>query len=611
MCGIVGAIAKRDILDILLAGLHSLEYRGYDSAGLAVINEGKLHTIKTPGKVFELEKAIQDEHFNDQGNIGIAHTRWATHGEPTKENAHPQISGTIAVVHNGIIENYRPLKEKLQALGYEFKSTTDTEVLAHLIANYRKQTNSLEEAVRLALKDVTGSYAIAVIDANEPDVIVGAKNHSPLVIGIGIGENFLASDVLALLPVTSRFIYLDDGELCVVKRKNVEVFNQEGHRLVKHSTICTEGVETISKGKYRHFMEKEIFEQPQALFNTCLGRLNASGVENEAFHGLKLENLKNIEHIQIVACGTSYHAGLVGKYYLEELAKIHTSVEIASEYRYRHAVVPKNSLFITISQSGETADTRAALALAKKIGFKTTLAICNVSNSSIVRESDLVLLTRAGSEIGVASTKAFTTQLLALLLLTIFLGRNNGQIDEALGKELINSIRTLPELAQKALNINPQIQEIAQDFAGKEHTLFLGRGMMYPIALEGALKLKEISYTHSEAYAAGELKHGTISLIEEGTPVVAIVTDDNVASKTISNIKEVKSRGANVIYITNRNDEEDQTFYDSKITVPKVNDLFSPLLTVIPLQMIAYELAKLKGCNIDKPKNLAKSVTVE
>ena len=294
MCGIVGAIAKRDILDILLAGLHSLEYRGYDSAGLAVINEGKLHTIKTPGKVFELEKAIQDEHFNDQGNIGIAHTRWATHGEPTKENAHPQISGTIAVVHNGIIENYRPLKEKLQALGYEFKSTTDTEVLAHLIANYRKQTNSLEEAVRLALKDVTGSYAIAVIDANEPDVIVGAKNHSPLVIGIGIGENFLASDVLALLPVTSRFIYLDDGELCVVKRKNVEVFNQEGHRLVKHSTICTEGVETISKGKYRHFMEKEIFEQPQALFNTCLGRLNASGVENEAFHGLKLENLKRV-----------------------------------------------------------------------------------------------------------------------------------------------------------------------------------------------------------------------------------------------------------------------------------------------------------------------------
>lgn len=611
MCGIVGAIAKRDILDILLAGLHSLEYRGYDSAGLAVINEGKLHTIKTPGKVFELEKAIQDEHFNDQGNIGIAHTRWATHGEPTKENAHPQISGTIAVVHNGIIENYRPLKEKLQALGYEFKSTTDTEVLAHLIANYRKQTNSLKEAVRLALKDVTGSYAIAVIDANEPDVIVGAKNHSPLVIGIGIGENFLASDVLALLPVTSRFIYLDDGELCVVKRKNVEVFNQEGHRLVKHSTICTEGVETISKGKYRHFMEKEIFEQPQALFNTCLGRLNASGVENEAFHGLKLENLKNIEHIQIVACGTSYHAGLVGKYYLEELAKIHTSVEIASEYRYRHAVVPKNSLFITISQSGETADTRAALALAKKIGFKTTLAICNVSNSSIVRESDLVLLTRAGSEIGVASTKAFTTQLLALLLLTIFLGRNNGQIDEALGKELINSIRTLPELAQKALNINPQIQEIAQDFAGKEHTLFLGRGMMYPIALEGALKLKEISYIHAEGYASGELKHGPIALIDSNMPVVVVAPDNAHLSKLLSNVEEVKARSGQLYIFASTSVQIPESCNTRVIRIDCKNELLEPIVFTVALQLLAYHVAIINGTDVDQPRNLAKSVTVE
>lgn len=611
MCGIVGAVARRDILDILLTGLRSLEYRGYDSAGFALVDDGSLEVIKTPGKVAQLEKEASDKNFIGRGRLGIAHTRWATHGRPTRENAHPHVSGSIAVVHNGIIENYRKLKEQLINKGYEFVSSTDTEVLAHLIADFRKTAPSLLEAVRLALREVEGAYAIAVINADEPDVLICARSHSPLVIGVGIGENFAASDVLALLPVTSRFIYLNDGQICKVTVDEVQIFDLDGKPQESEIKQCTESVEAVSKGGCRHFMEKEIFEQPRALYDTALGRLTEDNVDAGAFYGLDPKILEDIEHIQIAACGTSYHAGLVGRYYLEELARIHTSVEIASEYRYRHAVVPKNSLFISISQSGETADTRAALALAKKSGFVATLAICNVANSTLVRESDLVLLTRAGTEIGVASTKAFTTQILALLLFTIFLGRAKGRINPSCGRKLIEAVKALPDLAKKALECNEQIQKIAGEFAGKKHTLFLGRGIMYPIAFEGALKLKEISYIHAEGYASGELKHGPIALIDANMPVVVAAPDNAHLAKLLSNVEEVQARGGILYIFASKGIEIPRHGNTRVITLECSNEILEPIPFTIAFQLLAYHVAVINGTDVDQPRNLAKSVTVE
>ena len=613
MCGIVGANAKRDILEILLTGLHALEYRGYDSAGISILHNGALKTVKTAGKVAALEEklaALGDNALS--GSMGIAHTRWATHGVPSEVNAHPHVAGTIALVHNGIVENYRALKEKLTAEGYSFESETDTEVLVKLIHSKRKQSADLKEAVRAALLEAHGSFAIAVLDSEEPDVLICAREKSPLVVGLGIGENFIASDVLALLPVTSRFIYLDDGEMATVYRERVEIFKvSDGSRVEKSSQLCTEGPEAISKGQYRHYMQKEIFEQPEALLNTALGRLTADSVEDETFRGYRPELLEGIEHIQIVACGTSYHAGLVGRYYLEELAGIYTSVEIASEYRYRHPVVPKNSLFISISQSGETADTRAALTLAKSLGFKSTLAICNVANSSLVRESDMVLLTRAGSEIGVASTKAFTTQLLALLLITLRLGRDNGHISAGRGAKLVEAIRSLPSLTENALKSDPEILKIAPEFAGKEHTLFLGRGPMFPIALEGALKLKEISYIHAEGYASGELKHGPIALIDADMPVVVVAPDNEHLSKLLSNVEEVRARGGMLYIFASEGVVIPPSPSTRVITRQSGDPLLDPLLVTVALQLLAYHVAVINGTDVDQPRNLAKSVTVE
>ena len=613
MCGIVGANAKRDILEILLTGLHALEYRGYDSAGISILHNGALKTVKTAGKVAALEEklaALGDNALS--GSMGIAHTRWATHGVPSEVNAHPHVAGTIALVHNGIVENYRALKEKLTTEGYSFESETDTEVLVKLIHSKRKQSADLKEAVRAALLEAHGSFAIAVLDSEEPDVLICAREKSPLVVGLGIGENFIASDVLALLPVTSRFIYLDDGEMATVYRERVEIFKvSDGSRVEKSSQLCTEGPEAISKGQYRHYMQKEIFEQPEALLNTALGRLTADSVEDETFRGYRPELLEGIEHIQIVACGTSYHAGLVGRYYLEELAGIYTSVEIASEYRYRHPVVPKNSLFISISQSGETADTRAALTLAKSLGFKSTLAICNVANSSLVRESDMVLLTRAGSEIGVASTKAFTTQLLALLLITLRLGRDNGHISAGRGAKLVEAIRSLPSLAENALKSDPEILKIAPEFAGKEHTLFLGRGPMFPIALEGALKLKEISYIHAEGYASGELKHGPIALIDADMPVVVVAPDNEHLSKLLSNVEEVRARGGMLYIFASEGVVIPPSPSTRVITIQSGDPLLDPLLFTVALQLLAYHVAVINGTDVDQPRNLAKSVTVE
>ncbi|HIV15949.1 MAG TPA: glutamine--fructose-6-phosphate transaminase (isomerizing) [Candidatus Avisuccinivibrio pullicola] len=613
MCGIVGANAKRDILEILLTGLHALEYRGYDSAGISILHNGALKTVKTAGKVAALEEklaALGDNALS--GSMGIAHTRWATHGVPSEVNAHPHVAGTIALVHNGIVENYRALKEKLTTEGYSFESETDTEVLVKLIHSKRKQSADLKEAVRAALLEAHGSFAIAVLDSEEPDVLICAREKSPLVVGLGIGENFIASDVLALLPVTSRFIYLDDGEMATVYRERVEIFKvSDGSRVEKSSQLCTEGPEAISKGQYRHYMQKEIFEQPEALLNTALGRLTADSVEDETFRGYRPELLEGIEHIQIVACGTSYHAGLVGRYYLEELAGIYTSVEIASEYRYRHPVVPKNSLFISISQSGETADTRAALTLAKSLGFKSTLAICNVANSSLVRESDMVLLTRAGSEIGVASTKAFTTQLLALLLITLRLGRDNGHISAGRGAKLVEAIRSLPSLTENALKSDPEILKIAPEFAGKEHTLFLGRGPMFPIALEGALKLKEISYIHAEGYASGELKHGPIALIDADMPVVVVAPDNEHLSKLLSNVEEVRARGGMLYIFASEGVVIPPSPSTRVITIQSGDPLLDPLLFTVALQLLAYHVAVINGTDVDQPRNLAKSVTVE
>lgn len=610
MCGIVAAVAQRQVAPILLEGLSRLEYRGYDSCGLCTVNQHEFTCLKTVEKVTALKALVQKQGC--LGTTGIAHTRWATHGEPSIANAHPHIIGDLALVHNGIIENFAELKSALIAEGYEFKSQTDTEVLLaeiHFLAV--KKGLPLKTALAEALHKVKGSYAIALVDRKNPEKMLCARQGSPLVIGLGIEENFVASDVLALLPVTHRFIYPEEGSIAEITVSSVKVFDL--HLNERKTEICESDLdaESISKGKYRHFMQKEIFEQPQALEHTSLGRICDGTVDLSSVRGFTADFLKNIENIKIVACGTSYHAGLVGKYWFEELAGISSSVEIASEYRYRKAVVKPHSLFITISQSGETADTLASLRLAKNQGYEASLCICNVAASSLVRESDYAMLTRAGAEIGVASTKAFTTQLLCLLILSTYLGTVQKKINDTQCNEICNAISELPSAASEVLKCDHRIALLAERFAGKHHCLFLGRGIMYPIALEGALKLKEISYIHAEGYAAGELKHGPIALIDENMPVVVVAPDNELLGKLESNIEEVRARGGKLFVFSQGKTNLKSDSQTEIIALPASGPVLYPILFTLPLQLLAYYCALINGTDVDQPRNLAKSVTVE
>ena len=610
MCGIVGGIAQRDVSAILLEGLRRLEYRGYDSAGMAILAAPhQLGRIRTLGKVQRLAEEL-DRHPLP-GNLGIAHTRWATHGEPAERNAHPHICREhCALVHNGIIENHNILRLAQETRGHHFSSETDTEVIVHAVHDQIEAGLSLLEAVRATVATLEGAYALGVIDSREPDLLVAAREGSPLVIGLGFGENFIASDVYALLPVTHRFIFLEEGDIAAIRRQEVKIFDRQGqlvNRPVRESTLNADAVE---RGEYRHYMQKEIFEQPRALADTLEGRLAGAHVLTEAFGQAAPALLQQVRAVQIVACGTSYHAGLVARHWLETLTPIGCQVEVASEYRYRRHVVPEGSLFVTISQSGETADTLAALRLAKRLGYTTTLCICNAPESSLVRESDLVLLTHAGPEIGVASTKAFTTQLTALLLLTAAIGRFAGLIDlpEA---GLTAALRALPGRARDFLALDAQVARIAEAFVDKEHALFLGRGDQFPIALEGALKLKEISYIHAEAYPAGELKHGPLALIDDTMPVIAVAPNNSLFDKLRSNLEEVRARGGQLFVFADERLTLASQPGVTLIPVPSVDALTAPILYTIPLQLLAYHVAVLKGTDVDQPRNLAKSVTVE
>ncbi len=610
MCGIVGGIAQRDVSAILLEGLRRLEYRGYDSAGMAILAAPhQLGRLRTLGKVQRLAEEL-DRHPLP-GNLGIAHTRWATHGEPAERNAHPHVCRErCALVHNGIIENHNVLRLGQEARGHRFSSETDTEVIVHAVHDQIEAGLSLLEAVRATVATLEGAYALGVIDSREPDLLVAAREGSPLVIGLGFGENFIASDVYALLPVTHRFIFLEEGDIAAIRRQEVKIFDRQGqlvNRPVRESTLNADAVE---RGEYRHYMQKEIFEQPRALADTLEGRLAGAHVLTEAFGQAAPALLQQVRAVQIVACGTSYHAGLVARHWLETLTPIGCQVEVASEYRYRRHVVPEGSLFVTISQSGETADTLAALRLAKRLGYTTTLCICNAPESSLVRESDLVLLTHAGPEIGVASTKAFTTQLTALLLLTAAIGRFAGLIDlpEA---GLTAALRALPGRARDFLALDAQVARIAEAFVDKEHALFLGRGDQFPIALEGALKLKEISYIHAEAYPAGELKHGPLALIDDTMPVIAVAPNNSLFDKLRSNLEEVRARGGQLFVFADERLALASQPGVTLIPVPPVDALTAPILYTIPLQLLAYHVAVLKGTDVDQPRNLAKSVTVE
>ena len=610
MCGIVGGIAQRDVSAILLEGLRRLEYRGYDSAGMAVLAApNQLGRIRTLGKVQRLAEELDQTPL--PGNLGIAHTRWATHGEPAERNAHPHVCrDRCALVHNGIIENHAVLRLDQEERGHRFSSETDTEVIVHAVHDHLAAGMPLLEAVRATVATLEGAYALGIIDSREPDVLVAAREGSPLVIGLGFGENFIASDVFALLPVTQRFIFLEEGDIAAIRRQQVNIFDRQGQpvsRPVRESALNADAVE---RGEYRHYMQKEIFEQPRALADTLEGRVVGAHVLPEAFGQAAPALLQQVRAVQIVACGTSYHAGLVARHWLESLTPIGCQVEVASEYRYRRHVVPAGSLFVAISQSGETADTLAALRLAKRLGYTTTLCICNAPESSLVRESDLVLLTHAGPEIGVASTKAFTTQLTALLLLTAAIGRFAGFIDQP-EAELTAALRALPGRARDFLALNDQVARIAEAFVDKDHALFLGRGDQFPIALEGALKLKEISYIHAEAYPAGELKHGPLALIDDTMPVIAVAPNNNLLDKLRSNLEEVRARGGQLFVFADERLELSSQHGVTIIPVPHVDELTAPILYTIPLQLLAYHVAVLKGTDVDQPRNLAKSVTVE
>lgn len=610
MCGIVGAVAQRDVAEILINGLHRLEYRGYDSAGVAVVNEHQeLQRVRCLGKVKALDEAVSEKPLI--GGTGIAHTRWATHGEPSETNAHPHASGTFAVVHNGIIENHEELRELLKSRGYVFLSQTDTEVIAHLVEWEMRSTDSLLEAVKKAVKQLTGAYGMVVMDSRHPEHLVAARSGSPLVIGLGIGENFLASDQLALLSVTRRFIFLEEGDIAEITRRTVDIYDTYGNKVEREIHESNLENDAAEKGKFRHFMQKEIYEQPTALINTMEGRINHENVIVDSIGNGAKGILEKVEHIQIVACGTSYNAGMVARYWFESLAGVSCDVEIASEFRYRKFVTRPNSLLITLSQSGETADTLAALRLAKEKGYMAALTICNVAGSSLVRESDLAFMTRAGVEVGVASTKAFTTQLAALLMLVTALGKVKGHISAEKEHEIIKAMQSLPAEIEKALAFDTEIEALAEDFAEKHHALFLGRGAFYPIAVEASLKLKEISYIHAEAYAAGELKHGPLALIDADMPVIVVAPNNELLEKVKSNIEEVRARGGQLYVFA----DKEAGFTPSEgmkiITMPKVNDIVAPIFYTIPMQLLSYHVALIKGTDVDQPRNLAKSVTVE
>ncbi|WP_286715612.1 glutamine--fructose-6-phosphate transaminase (isomerizing) [Thalassolituus sp. UBA2009] len=604
MCGIVGAVAQRDVAEILLEGLKRLEYRGYDSAGLAIINDqAELKRLRRLGKVQALADAVKADPL--PGGTGIAHTRWATHGEPSEANAHPHISGDIAVVHNGIIENHETLRRELQAQGYVFTSQTDTEVIAHLVERELKSADSLLAAVMAARSQLHGAYGMVVIERQQPEHMIVARSGSPLVIGFGIGEHFVASDQLALLPVTRKFAFLEEGDVAEIRRDGVNVYDRDNNAVEREAHESTVEHDAGDKGEFRHYMLKEIYEQPQAIANTLEGRLFNGQLNLEA-----LGDLSGIEQVQIIACGTSYHAGMTARYWIEDIAGVACNIEIASEFRYRKSVVRPNSLLVTISQSGETADTLAALRLGKELGFSKTLTVCNVPGSSLVRESDMALMTRAGAEIGVASTKAFTTQLVALLLLTAALGRGR-DMDKASEQRIADALTSLPGLIDKALQMNADIQKLAEHFAEKHHALFLGRGDQYPIAMEGALKLKEISYIHAEAYAAGELKHGPLALIDAEMPIVVVAPHNDLVEKLKSNIEEVRARGGELYVFADEAAEISPQANMQVMAVPHCDDIVAPVLYTLPLQLLSYHVAVIKGTDVDQPRNLAKSVTVE
>lgn len=611
MCGIVGAVAERNITAILIEGLKRLEYRGYDSAGLAVYTQqGELQRRRRIGKVAELEAAVAAEPLN--GQLGIAHTRWATHGAPTEGNAHPHFSNSeVAVVHNGIIENHEELREELKALGYVFSSQTDTEVIVHLIHHTLKSNPDIAEALKAAVKRLHGAYGLALISIKQPDRLVAARSGSPLVIGLGHGENFLASDQLALRQVTDRFMYLEEGDIAEIRRDQVKIWDQSGLPVQRETVQYHEGAEAADKGAYRHFMLKEIHEQPTVVQRTLEGRLGKDHVMVQAFGPQAEQLFAKVRNVQIVACGTSYHAGMVARYWLESLAGIPCQVEVASEFRYRKVVVQPDTLFVSISQSGETADTLAALRNAKELGFLGSLAICNVGISSLVRESDLTLLTLAGPEIGVASTKAFTTQLVSLMLLTLALGQVRGTLEAGVEAGLVEELRRLPARLGEALAMDSTVEKTAELFADKHHTLFLGRGAQYPVAMEGALKLKEISYIHAEAYPAGELKHGPLALVDNDMPVVTVAPNNELLEKLKSNLQEVRARGGELVVFAEENAGMSNGEGTHVIKVPHIVDELAPILYTIPLQLLSYYVAVLKGTDVDQPRNLAKSVTVE
>ena len=610
MCGIVGAVAERNVTAILIEGLKRLEYRGDDSAGVAVFtNAGKLERMRRPGKVSELDQALAGEPL--VGRLGIAHTRWATHGAPCERNAHPHFSGDLAVVHNDIIENHEVLREQLKGLGYVFTSDTDTEVIAHLLNHKLKDHSDLTTALKATVKELHGAYGLAVISASQPDRVVAARSGSPLVIGLGLGENFLASDQLALRQVTDRFMYLEEGDIADIRRESVQIWDVNGQSVEREAVQYRDGAEAADKGEFRHFMLKEIHEQPSVVQRTLEGRLSQNQVLVNAFGPQAAELFAKVRNVQIVACGTSYHAGMVARYWLEELAGIPCQVEVASEFRYRKVVVQPDTLFVTISQSGETADTLAALRNAKELGFLGSLAICNVSISSLVRESDLTLLTQAGREIGVASTKAFTTQLVGLLLLTLSLGQVRGTLAEGVEATLVEELRRLPTRLGEALAMDSTVEKVAELFADKNHTLFLGRGAQYPVAMEGSLKLKEISYIHAEAYPAGELKHGPLALVDDDMPVVTVAPNNELLEKLKSNLQEVRARGGQLIVFADEKAGMTNGEGTHVINMPHIHDTLSPILYTIPLQLLSYYVAVLKGTDVDQPRNLAKSVTVE
>lgn len=608
MCGIVGGIAERNVVPILMEGLRRLEYRGYDSAGLAIREaEGRMQRFRTIGKVANLDTLVKNAGVN--GLLGIAHTRWATHGRPSELNAHPHMSGErVAVVHNGIIENHSELRSKLESQGYVFTSETDTEVIAHLLASKLESGFDIFDAVKEASKEMTGAYAMAVACPEESDRIIVTREGSPLVVGLGVGENFIASDVAALLPVTQRFLFLEEGDVAQISRDNILIFDREGNETVREEKTSSLNADSVDKGPYSHYMLKEIYEQPAVISETLEGRIYKGRLMEESFGHEAKALFDRAKQVQIIACGTSFHAGLVAKYWLEEIG-VPCSIEVASEYRYRKVVVPPDTLFLTISQSGETADTLAALRASKERGYIGSLCICNVPESSLVRESDVALMTRAGPEIGVASTKAFTTQLVALRLLTLALAKRRG-LSEADEKILVDELHAVPRQVEVVLELSESIKAMANAFADRHHALFLGRGCFYPVAMEGALKLKEISYIHAEAYPAGELKHGPLALVDSEMPVVCALPDDPLLEKVLSNLQEVRARGGELFLFSDQTVTIDLDNYQN-LTLSDIYPSTAPIVYSIPLQLLAYHVAVLKGTDVDQPRNLAKSVTVE